>query len=137
MNKNEIGKVILRVVLGLTFFMHGLSKFQGGISNTVGYFDSLGIPGFLAYAVAVIELIGGIALVLGIGTRIVSILFGMIMVGAIFTAKLPAGFLGNDQMAGYELELALLAMSIYFILAGKSVVSIDQKLFNSNNNEED
>lgn len=134
MNKNEIGKVILRIVLGLTFFIHGLSKFQGGISNTVGYFDSLGIPGFLAYAVAVIELIGGIALVLGVGTRIVSILFGLVMVGAIFTAKLPAGFLGNDQMAGYELELALLAMSIYFILADKSVVSIDQKLFNSNNN---
>ena len=110
MNMNEIGKVILRVVLGLTFFIHGLDKFQGGIANTAGYFDSLGIPGFLAYVVAAIELIGGIALILGIGTRIISILLALIMLGAIFTAKLSLGFLVNGQMAGYELDLALLAM---------------------------
>ncbi|WP_047984788.1 DoxX family protein [Ornithinibacillus californiensis] len=130
MKNKEIGKVILRVVLGITFFIHGLSKFQGGISNTVGYFDSLGIPGFLAYAVAGIELIGGIALVLGIGTRIIGLLFGVIMLGAIFTAKLSLGFLGDGQMAGYELELALFAMSVYFIFAEKSVFSLEHKLFN-------
>ncbi|RDW20289.1 oxidoreductase [Oceanobacillus arenosus] len=134
MNKNEIGKVILRAMLGLIFFIHGLSKFQGGISNTVGYFDSIGVPGFLAYVVGIVEIVGGIALVLGIGTRIIAILFTLIMAGAILTAKLSAGFLGNGQMAGYELELALLAMSIYFILANKSVISLDQKMFNSNSN---
>lgn len=131
MNKQEIGKLILRVILGLTFFIHGLVKFQGGISNTVGYFDSLGIPGFLAYAVAIIELVGGIALVLGIGTRIVAALLALIMAGAIITAKIPAGFLGNGQMAGYELDLALLAMSIFFVLADKSVLSLDNKLSSS------
>ena len=125
MNKNEIGKVILRAVLGLIFFIHGLSKFQGGITNTVGFFDSIGIPGFMAYAVALIELIGGIALILGLGTRIISVLFAFIMLGAIFTVKLPAGLLGNDQMAGYELELALLAISVYFIFANKSILSLD------------
>ncbi|MBP1916579.1 putative membrane protein YphA (DoxX/SURF4 family) [Lederbergia galactosidilyticus] len=134
MYKQEIGKVILRVVFGLTFFIHGLSKFQDGISNTVGYFDSLGIPGFLAYVVATIELIGGIALIFGIGTRIISLLFALIMIGAIFTAKLSLGFLGNGQMAGYELDLLLLAISFFFIFADKSVLSLDQKLFNSTNN---
>ncbi|KRG12161.1 oxidoreductase [Virgibacillus soli] len=134
MYKQEIGKVILRVVFGLTFFIHGLSKFQDGISNTVGYFDSLGIPGFLAYVVATIELIGGIALIFGIGTRIISWLFALIMIGAIFTAKLSLGFLGNGQMAGYELDLLLLAISFFFIFADKSVLSLDQKLFNSTNN---
>lgn len=133
MNMNEIGKVILRVVLGLTFFIHGLDKFQGGIANTAGYFDSLGIPGFLAYVVAAIELIGGIALILGIGTRIISILLALIMLGAIFTAKLSLGFLGNGQMAGYELDLALLAMSVYFILADNTILSLDSKLANQNN----
>lgn len=101
MNNQEIGKVILRVVLGLTFFIHGLSKFQGGILNTVGYFESLGVPGFLAYAVAAVELVGGIALILGIGTRFVSTLFALIMVGAIITAKLPAGFLGTNLIWYY------------------------------------
>jgi putative oxidoreductase len=131
MNKNEIGKVILRVIVGLTFFIHGLSKFQGGISNTVGFFDSLGVPGFMAYAVAVIELVGGIALILGLGTRIVTLLFALIMIGAIFTAKLSLGFLGNGQMAGYELDLVLLAASLYFVFADKSTFSLDQKFFQS------
>ncbi|MDR7075878.1 putative membrane protein YphA (DoxX/SURF4 family) [Neobacillus niacini] len=131
MNKNEIGKVIVRAVLGLTFFIHGLSKFQGGITNTVGFFDSIGIPGFMAYVVALIELIGGIALIVGLGTRIVSILFALIMAGAIFSAKLSLGFLGNGQMAGYELELILLVISIYFVLADKSQISLDQKIFQS------
>lgn len=75
----------LRAVIGITFFIHGLSKFQGGISNTVGFFESLGIPGFLAYVVAVVELLGGIALILGLGTRIVTLLFALILVGV--TAK--------------------------------------------------
>ena len=131
MNKNEVGIVILRVVLGLIFFVHGLSKFQGGITNTVGFFDSIGIPGFMAYVIALIELIGGIALILGIGTQIVSVLFAVIMLGAIFTVKLPAGLLGNGQMAGYELELSLLAVSIYFVFANKSAFSLDNKLFRS------
>ncbi|MFD2681876.1 DoxX family protein [Bacillus seohaeanensis] len=131
MDKNEIGKVILRVVVGLTFFIHGLSKFQGGISNTVGFFDSLGLPGFTAYVVALVELVGGIALILGLGTRIVTLLFALIMLGAIFTAKLSAGFLGNGQMAGYELDLVLLAASIYFVFADGSQLSLDQKFLKS------
>ena len=129
MNKNEVGQVILRVVLGLVFFIHGLSKFQGGINNTVGFFDSIGVPGFMAYVVALIELIGGIALILGIGTRIIAVLFAVIMLGAIAKVKFSAGLLGNGQMAGYELELALLAMSIYFVFANKSTFSLDNKAF--------
>lgn len=131
MNKNELGNVILRVVLGLTFFIHGFVKFQGGITNIVGYFDSLGIPGFMAYVVAAIELVGGIVIILGLGTRIVSALFALIMLGAIFTAKFSLGFLGNGQMAGYELDVLLLAISIYLIFANKSRFSLDQKFVTS------
>jgi len=132
MKTNGIGQVILRVVLGFIFFMHGLSKFQGGIDNTAGYFESLGLFGFIAYIVAIIELIGGIALVLGLGTRIVAALLAVIMLGAIFTAKLSAGLLGDGQMPGYELDLALLAMSIYFVLARRIYLSLDNKFFNRN-----
>lgn len=130
MNKNEAGQVFLRVILGLTFFIHGISKFQGGIGNTAGFFDSLGIPGFMAYIVAGIELIGGLAVILGLGTRIVSVLFAVIMAGAIFTAKLSAGFLGNGQAAGYELDLALLAMSIYLACTNRIALSLDNMIFN-------
>jgi uncharacterized membrane protein YphA (DoxX/SURF4 family) len=130
MNKNDAGQVFLRIILGLTFFIHGVSKFQGGIGNTAGFFDSLGIPGFMAYIVAAIELIGGLAVILGFGTRIVSVLFAVILVGAIFMAKLPAGFLGNGQAAGYELDLALLAMSVYLACANTTVLSLDNMIFN-------
>ena len=52
-NKLEIGALVLRVVLGITFFIHGLVKFrQGGIENIVGWFASIGLPGALAYVVA-------------------------------------------------------------------------------------
>jgi putative oxidoreductase len=131
MNKNDAGQVFLRVILGLTFFIHGVSKFQGGIGNTAGFFDSLGIPGFMAYIVAGIELIGGLAVILGLGTRILSVLFAVIMAMAIFTAKLPAGFLGNGQAAGYELDLALLAMSVYLACANRTVLSLDHVIFNN------
>lgn len=130
MNKNDAAHVFLRVILGLTFFIHGVSKFQGGLGNTAGFFDSLGIPGFMAYIVAGIELIGGLAVILGLGTRIVSVLFAVIMAGAIFTAKLPVGFLGNGQAAGYELDLALLAMSVYLACANRTVLSLDNVIFN-------
>ena len=45
MKNFEIGALVLRVVLGITFFIHGLAKFQGGIENTVGWFASIGLPG--------------------------------------------------------------------------------------------
>ncbi|SDH85869.1 DoxX family protein [Alteribacillus bidgolensis] len=125
-SKQEIGALILRIVLGLIFFIHGLDKFQGGISNTVGFFESIGVPGFLAYIVAVIELIGGLLLILGLGTKIVSILFVFIMIGAMFTVKFSAGFLD-----GFEFDLALLAMSVYVLLANRMAFSLENIFFQS------
>jgi uncharacterized membrane protein YphA (DoxX/SURF4 family) len=118
--RHEIGLLLLRVVMGITFFIHGLMKFQGGIENTIGFFSSLHIPGFMAYIVAVIELIGGLALIAGAGVRIVSALFALIMIGAIFTAKLPAGFFG-----GYEFDLLLLIVAIHLLLSGSRLFSVD------------
>jgi len=124
LNRTEIGTLLLRIMLGLVFLASGVAKFQGGIENTVGWFDSIGIPGFLGYIVATIELVGGIAIILGLGTRIVSLLFGMIMIGAIFTVKLPDGFLN-----GYALDLVLLVMAIYMVLNGSKLYSLGQLLF--------
>jgi putative oxidoreductase len=132
--KYEVGALILRLVLGITFFIHGLAKFQMGLGNVSGFFQSIGIPGFMAYVIATIELVGGIAMILGIGTRIVSILFVFVMLGAIFTAKLSAGFMGNGKMPGYELELALLAISIYLAISGNRLYSLDS-LFGKKEND--
>jgi putative oxidoreductase len=128
-SKFEWSTVILRVVLGITFFVHGLVKFQGGIENTVGWFDSIGLPGVLAYVVATLELVGGLLLVVGFGTRIVSALFVLLMLGATFKAKLALGFLGNGQMAGYELDIALMAMALFLAVNGSNMLSLDQVIF--------
>jgi putative oxidoreductase len=127
-NNQEIGVFILRIVLGITFFVHGFVKFQGGIDNTAGWFQTLGLPGFLAYAVGAIELIGGLALILGLGTRIISVLLVAIMLGAILIVKMAAGFLGNGQGAGIELDLILMAAAIHLALNGSSLLSLDSKL---------
>jgi putative oxidoreductase len=119
-NKYEIGGFILRLILGIIFFVHGLEKFQGGLGNTAGFFESVGIPGCLAYVVAVIELVGGLALIVGIGTRIASALIGCIMLGAIITVKGSLGLSG-----GYEFDLALLAMSVYLVISGSRLYAVD------------
>jgi putative oxidoreductase len=124
--KYEVSTLLLRVILGLTFFIHGVVKIQGGIENTVGWFESIGLPGFMAYGVTLLEVIGGIALVLGLFSRIVSALFALLMIGAILKVKLALGFLGNGQMAGYELDLALLAMAVSIAITGSKAYALDQ-----------
>ncbi|WP_342047652.1 DoxX family protein [Bacillus sp. OTU530] len=133
--KNEIGALILRVTLGALFLIHGLVKFQGGIENIVGWFESIGLPGFMAYGVALVELIGGVALILGLGTRLVSALFALLMIGATLKVKLSVGLLGNGQMAGYELDLAFLAMAVYLVINGSKALSVSQLIFQKDSNE--
>lgn len=132
--KNDIGALILRVTLGAIFLAHGIVKFQGGIENIVGWFSSIGLPGFMAYGVALFEIIGGIALIIGLGTRIISALFSLLMIGAILKVKLSVGLLGNGQMAGYELDLAFLAMAVYLVITDSKLLSINQ-LFNQQDSD--
>ncbi|MGG4268350.1 DoxX family protein [Peribacillus simplex] len=130
MNKQEIGTFLLRVILGITFLLHGLSKFQDGLDNTSGWFQSMGIPGFMAYVVGTIELVGGLALILGLGTRIISALLIFIMAGAIVYVKFPAGFMGNGEGTGFELDLVLMVIALHLVLNGSRLLSIDSKLPN-------
>ncbi|MBT2719581.1 DoxX family protein [Bacillus sp. ISL-46] len=132
MKKSEVGTLILRLFLGVSFFIHGVSKFQNGIENTIGWFDSLGIPGFIGYIVAIIELVGGLLLTIGFGTRYIAALFVFIMIGAIWKVKLAAGFMGNGQGAGFELDLAFAVMAVYIFLNSNSALSLDSKLFSKN-----
>ncbi|MGE7765653.1 DoxX family protein [Peribacillus sp. NPDC096540] len=130
MKNQEIGTFLLRVMLGITFLMHGLSKFQSGLDNISGWFQSIGIPGFMAYVVGTIELVGGIALILGLGTRIISALLIFIMAGAIVYVKFPAGFMGNGEGTGFELDLILMIIALHLVLNGSRFLSIDSKLPN-------
>lgn len=69
-NRMEIGLLLIRVVLGITFAIHGYDKFHSGIDNTAQWFASIGLPQFLTYVVALLELVGGILLTLGLAPEL-------------------------------------------------------------------
>lgn len=125
----EWSALILRLVAGITFVIHGIAKFQMGLDNVAGFFGSLGLPAFIAYLVAFLEVVGGFALILGLGTRIFAGALAVIMVGAITKAKLATGFMGGESGAGYELELALLAILLSLAVSGSTMLGLDKVLF--------
>lgn len=129
MMKLTVVSTIMRVVLGILFLAHGISKFQMTMAGVSGWFQSVGIPGFLAYIVSPIELVGGILLIIGLFTRYVSILLIIVLLGAIFTVKLSAGLMGNGQMAGYELDLSFILVALYLAVSNNTGFSLDQLLF--------
>lgn len=117
----EIGLFFLRIMIGLIFVLHGWSKFEGGISGAVGFFESMGIPGFLASVVAIIELAGGAAMILGLGTRVFAALFIVLMAGVLFTAKVGQPFVG-----GTEFDYLTLAGSLTLLFTGSRFLALDQ-----------
>ena len=117
---------IIRIVTGLTFFMHGYQKLtEFGVAGFAGFLTQLGIPGASVAAVVVIavELLGGLALILGLGTRLVAVPLAIDMLVALLTVHLSAGFF--VQNGGYELVLLLLAASVGLILGGSGALALD------------
>jgi putative oxidoreductase len=100
------GSLPIRIVAGITFVAHGLPKFEN-IAGTQGFFGSIGLPPELALPVGLLEVIGGIFLLVGVVTRISAALFIIDMIGAIVLVRLPDGFVD-----GYELESLLIAISV-------------------------
>ncbi len=114
----------IRVVAGILFIAHGLPKFEN-IQGVQGFIGSAGIPQELALPIALLEVIGGIALLLGILTRITSILFAIQMAAIILLMKSSGGLTGEES---YELELLLMVISISLLLSGPGRVSIERDL---------
>ncbi|WP_435202396.1 DoxX family protein [Janibacter sp. GS2] len=118
--------LIIRVVTGVTMIMHGWQKLTGpGFGGVGDVFVGMDVP--LA-AVAgpltlVVELVGGVLLVLGLGTRVVGALFALVMLGALFIVHLPAGFFAAD--GGYELVLLLAAVGAALAVSGGGAWSAD------------
>ena len=78
----DLAATILRVSMGVLFLAHaGLKLFIFTPAGTVGYFASLGLPGPLAYPVIAAELLGGVALILGVWTRWVSLALVPVLLG--------------------------------------------------------
>lgn len=117
LNNNKLewagyGLFALRVITGIAFLYHGLGKLfgEGGISGVAGFFGQAGIPlaSFAAYLVTAVEVLGGLALILGVFTCGASILLGLTMLVAIFAVHFKNGF--NFMAGGYEYNLVLMAV---------------------------
>ena len=94
---------VLRVALGALFLAHaGLKLFVFTPTGTAQFFGSLGLPGPLAYLVILAEVVGGIALIAGIYSRIVALALTPVLLGAIFTVHGPAGFFFTNPNGGWE-----------------------------------
>lgn len=93
----------LRVALGILFLAHaGLKLFVFTPAGTAQFFGSLGLPGPLAYLVILAEIIGGIALIAGVYSRVVALTLIPILMGAIVTVHGPAGFFFSNPNGGWE-----------------------------------
>lgn len=114
----------IRIIAGIVFIAHGLPKFQN-IQGTQSFFASSGIPPELVLPVGLLEVIGGSMLIVGLLSRITSILFIIEMIGVVLLVKLQNGLTGKG---GYELDLLMLTISISLLFSGPGRISIERDL---------
>jgi putative oxidoreductase len=99
----DLAATILRVSMGVLFLAHTWLKLVIFTpAGTVAFFESLGFPGFLAYVVIAAELAGGVALILGVWTRWVSLALVPILLGSIYAPHGAAGFFFSNEGGGWE-----------------------------------
>ena len=116
----QYGPLPIRILAGIAFIIHGLPKLSD-IAGTEDFFANMvGLPAAMALPIGLLEVIGGIALLVGALTRVASILLIIEMIGSTIVAKLSRGFVG-----GYELDLLLMAISISLLLTGPGRISVE------------
>lgn len=99
----DLAATLLRVTSGVWFLLHaGLKIFVFTPAGTAGFFESIGLPAVLAYVVIAAELLGGLALIAGFKTRIVSLALSVILIGSIYTPHFAAGFFFSNPNGGWE-----------------------------------
>ena len=130
--------LVLRLIVGYGFAVHGLAKLSRGPDSFAGVLHSIGVPAphFMAWLTTLTELLGGIAIGLGALVTLVSIPLAAILLVAIFTVHLPYGFSSIKLIAvtqtgaqfgppGYECDLLYLAALTALVLGGPGRLAID------------
>lgn len=113
----QIASAILRITLGVMYLTHSvlLKVFVFGVAGTVQFFESLGLPGFVAYLTIFAEAIGGALLVLGIGTRAVALALIPILLGATWVHS-GNGWVFSNTGGGWEYPVFLVIVSVVVAL---------------------
>jgi putative oxidoreductase len=135
---NDFALTVVRLVLGVTFFMHGAQKMLGwfggyGFHATMGTFTHyLGIPAPLAFLAICAEFFGGLGLLVGLLSRIAALGIMVNMLVAIATVHHVNGFFmnwtGQQKGEGFEFHILAIALAIVVLVKGSGAVSIDRAI---------
>ncbi len=119
------GAFILRTSLGVMFLAHaGLKYFVFTPQGTVGFFESIGLPGALAYATIAAELVGGVALIAGVFTRTISLLLIPLLLGTILFVHGANGWVFGNEGGGWEYPAFLIAAAVVQALTGPGAFAL-------------
>jgi putative oxidoreductase len=131
----------LRLIVGYGFMEHGYAKLARGADSFVAILHALAmpVPALLAWATILIELFGGLAVLLGAFIPLASLPMAIVLLVAIFTVHLPNGFssikLGSVDAAGahfgqpgYETDLLYLAALAALLIGGSGPLALDRLL---------
>lgn len=130
---SDWGLLILRLGMGIIFLAHGRPKLpggpMGGPAGFGGFLKQMGVPlpTFLAWVVVLLETVGAVLLILGLGTRLLAVLFAVEMLVAILVAKrgfMKVGFMAQ-QTTGWEFDFALLAGALALLFTGAGSLALD------------
>jgi putative oxidoreductase len=121
----DVGLTILRVAAGAIFAAHGAQKlFVYGFAGVTSAFTQMGVPmpGIAGPLTGLVEFFGGLALIIGLLTRLAGFGLAITMLGAIAFVHIAAGFFAPN---GVEYPLALLAVTIAVAFIGAGRYSAD------------
>lgn len=122
----EWGLLVARVVLGVVLVAHGWQKFtEWGIAGTTASFQEMGVPAppVSALVASIVELGGGVLLILGLFTTVAGFLVALNMLGAVLFVHAPHGvFVAGN---GWELVAVIGVASLVFALVGAGRISLD------------
>lgn len=130
--------VSVRILLGLVVLGHGTQKLFGwfggyGFSGTMDFFtQTVGLPWGIGFLVIILESVGALALVAGLGTRLIAMSYSVLAAGIAFTVHVQNGFFmnwsGNQHGEGYEFFLLWIGMSVSLVISGGGKYSMDKKI---------
>jgi putative oxidoreductase len=104
-----VGKLILRVVIGVVMILHGIAKLIGGVGGIAGMLSGIGVSGLFAYAVFLGEVVGPVLMIVGFYARIGALLVALNMVVALALAHTHEVFALNEH-GGWAIELQALLL---------------------------